>query len=49
MTTLPYGSLASFSTAMLAPYENAKTVDARRRLDVEHRIMWASRFGRGSD
>lgn len=35
--------------AMLAPHENAKTVIERQILDLERRIMWVERFGRGED
>lgn len=35
--------------AMLAPHENAKTVIERQILDLERRIMWVERFGKGED
>ena len=35
--------------AMLAPHENAKTVIERQILDIERRIMWVERFGKGED
>lgn len=35
--------------AMLAPHKNAKTVIDRQILDLERRIMWVERFGKGDD
>ena len=35
--------------AMLAPHENAKTLIERRLLDLERRIVWVERFGKGED
>lgn len=35
--------------AELAPYENAKTIIERQILDLDRRIMWVERFGKGED
>jgi hypothetical protein len=35
--------------AMLAPHENAKTLIERQILDIERRIVWVERFGKGED
>jgi hypothetical protein len=35
--------------AMLAPHENAKTAIERQIIDLERRIMWVERFGKGDE
>jgi hypothetical protein len=35
--------------ATLAPHENAKTLIERQILDIERRIVWVERFGKGED